>query len=318
MTGIDDGSRSNANMAAYAEWWNTAVAASETSEVLEALWLPRSETTKVWGSKFFDCDLNPLSGACDDAALVVQLIRDPQEAACHAKFEVRTNLALSQQLCTLIADAQRDLAERAGLSLAEPGAAKPHVLTRGERGLVRAYGQGSIFQVQEAAQPRLRAYWFLASVWRAALIDQKPVTIARVRRIAEDAIAPDNMDMRFLFARPNERGHVVEGRPELTDELLARLGLALGCRLQADGRYGAPVDAIMVEKAPPPGVVRMVAQDLAPLQGVDDDTILRKTLQPMLAGELNGPILRYTAAEAAAVRTALEGSQVRRSPGPEN
>src|SRR5947207_13589652 len=47
-----------------------------------------------------------------------------------------------------------------------------------------------------------------------------------------------------------------------TDELLARVGIALGCRLGPEGRYARPVEPIVVDKAPPPGVVRLVAGGL--------------------------------------------------------
>ena len=300
--------------------WKGGVPPLETREMLDARWFPRSERLKVWGSKFFDHDLKPLSGASNEVALEVCLIREQQEAECRARFEIRTNLALFSQgsnptrirlLWTAIADAQRELSAGSGVWFPEAGTARPYVLTRGSRRLVRAYGKGSIFEIQEMAVPRLRAYLFLASMWRVALLDQRDgVSIARVRRITEDVIAPDNMDMKCLFARPNEGADVANGRPELTDGLLVRTGLALGCRIRPDGRYEAFLQEIVVRNAPPPpGIVRMVAEDLAALRGLAVDTILRKTLQPMLAGELNGPIVRYTPAQAAAVRTALRKRQ---------
>ncbi len=184
----------------------------------------------------------------------------------------------------VIAAAQRELAERLGLSFAEPGAAKPYVLTPGQRGMVPAHGKRSIFKVWEAALPRLRAYWFLSTVWRAVLIDKEAVTLVRVRRVAEDAIAADNMDLRVLFAPRGATAGGGDERPELTDELLARVGIALGCKRRPDGLYTAPTKAIAAEKASPPGVVRMVAEDIAPARGVDVDTVLRKILRPMLAG----------------------------------
>ncbi len=320
------GSKGNREDFMAAEQWTAEMAASETREVLDNIWLQRSETTVAFGTKFFDADLNQLRYASADAALEVRLIRDPQEAVCRARFEIRTNLALFaqgaspakvRQLVTVIAAAQRELADRAGLSFAEPGAAKPHVLTSGSRGLVRAHGKGNVFDVQDAAQPLLRAYWFLTSVWKAALIDQEAVTIARVRRIAEDAIA-ENLDRRSLFARRGDHGSAADGRPELSDELLARVGVALGCRPRPDGRYATPAEAMVLEKAHPLGIVRMVAEDLAAARGVDVDTVLRKNLQPMLAGEFDGPIVRLTAAEATSLNAALEECQTAGPPSPEN
>lgn len=279
------------------DWWAKAAALSDDPAYLANLWLGRHEETVVFGSKWYDADLNPLDCASDDAALEVRLVRHREQAVCRAKFEIRTTLALHSggssqaKINELIDDAQRDLADRAGLSFAEPGAAKPHVFTSGPRGLLRAYGKNNVFDLQEAAQPLLRAYWFLASIWRAALMDGA-VTIARVRRIAEDTIAPEHQDLRYLFAGRGENASVVAGRPELTDDLLARVGTALGCRVEPDGRYAPPAEEIVVAAETPPGsVVRMVAEDLAAARGVAVDTVLRKQLQPMLAGELNGPIV---------------------------
>lgn len=292
------------------DWW-AAAAASEDPEYLANFWYPRAEETVAFGSKWFDADLNPLDRASDEVAVEVQLIRDPQEAECRARFEIRTNLAFFsdgsnparvRQLVNTIARAQRELADRAGLFFAEPGAAKPHVLTSGSRGLLRAYGKGNVFDVQEAAQPLLRAYGFLAHVWRAALIDCDAVSVARVRRIAEDAIAAENMDMAFLFAGRGDRSSPADDLPELNDELVVRVGVALGCPRRPDGCYGHPSTPIDGAATPPTGVVRMVAEDLAATEGVEVDSLLRKVLQPMLDGEFNGLILRCTATEAAALR----------------
>lgn len=130
-----------------ADWW-AAAAVSEDPAYLADFWFPRAEEKVTFGSKWFDADLNPLDRA-SGVALEVRLIRAPEEAVCRARFEVRTNLALFtdgsnlakiQQLVKTIAAAQRELAERAGVSFAAPSAAKPHVLTSGPRGLLRAYG----------------------------------------------------------------------------------------------------------------------------------------------------------------------------------
>jgi hypothetical protein len=307
------------------DWWAAALA-SEDPEYLANFWFPRAEGTVTFGSKWFDAALNPLDGASSDVALEVRLVRDPEEAVCRARFEIRTKLALYvdgpsaanvQKLVDTIAAAQRELAERAGVSFAAPGAAKPHVLTAGPRGLLRAYGKGNVFAVQEAAQPLLRAYSFLVSVWRAALIDTGSTTIPRVRAVAEHAIAAENLDMRCLFAAPGD-GAEADGRPELTDDLLIRVGLAVGCSLAPNERYARPAEQIVIADRVPHGVVRMVAEYLAATNGVAVDSVLRKVLIPMLRGEFNGPIIECTDGEAAAVRAETKRRQVTTPSGTEN
>ena len=73
----DDSSGTNTAVAKDDEWWASVVAASESPEVIEAMWRPRSESMTTWGSRCFDHDLNPLPGMSQDAALEVRLVRYP-------------------------------------------------------------------------------------------------------------------------------------------------------------------------------------------------------------------------------------------------
>ena len=299
------------------DWWAAAVA-SEDPEYLATFWYPRAEKTLTFGSKWFDANLNPLKSPCGELALEVRLIRDPNDAVCRARLEIRTGLAFStvgsthamtKKLVDIIAAAQRELAERAGVSFAPPSRAKPHVLTAG-RGLLRSYGKGSVFSMQTTAQGFLRAYGLLVSVWRAALIHSGSATIARVRALAEHAIAADNLDMRYLFAAPGDGAAASEARPGLTDELLVRVGLAIGCSRTSDGRYAKPAEEIEIAERPPPGVIRMVAEDIATTHGVKVDSVLHKVLLPMLRGEFNGFVINCTDVQAGAIRAAMKERQV--------
>lgn len=302
--------------------WTAAVAASESPEYLEALWLSREEAFDVWGSRRFDHELNQLDGTPQDAALEIRLIREPGQAVCRAKLEVRTSLALFpnggsaadvKHLVNVIGSAQRQMARRWRISFPAARAAKPYVVTDGRRGLLRAYGERSAFAVIEAAALLLPAYRFVATVWRASVQGGRATTVAEVRRIAEHALAKDNMDVRVLFAIDNNRIDD-DGRPTLDDKLIARVGLAVGCRIGTDGRYQPPSRPIVLEKPLHVGLLRMVAEDLAPRRGVDPESLLRKTLLPMADGQFNGPIVRYTSAEARATRFRLRKRQARPRP----
>ncbi len=292
---------------------NRAVASSESPEYLANIWLRREESILVFASKWFDADLKPLDRASDRVALEVRLIRDLAEGAWRARCEVRTSLSIAgatasrrQQLVNTIAGAQGELADRAGVSFAAPASARPHVFTA-KSDLMRAYGKGSVLEVLPTARALLSAYWFLAHVWRAAFIGCSTVSLSRVRRIAEDGLAPENMDVAHLFGRPDVHQSKEDGSPELTDELVARVGVALGAVRGPNRRFARPGAPIVVGKEEPPrGVVRLVAEDLATSKKVHVDSVLRRILRPMLAGEFDGPIVQYTAAEASALRIAAK------------
>jgi hypothetical protein len=318
-----DGTSNHPASASFAEFWE-AVVQSEAPAGIEATWFPRSESLQVWGTKCFDHDLKLLPRASDAAALEIRLVRESDDDVYRAKLEIRTSLALFartstgsgvKQLWSTIGSAQRELAKRWGLPFHEAKSLKPHVLTHKPRRLIRAYGKHSVFDSQRMASRLLRAYWLLAWVWRAALRDPGGATISRVRSLAEDTIATENRELRYLFAGHPPNRNAADQRPALTDELLKRIGRALGCRPLPGGLYGPPRHPIVVESTPPPGIVRLVTEDLSAQLRLSVEAG-RKVLRQSLTGELNGFVFLCTEAEAAAMRAVHKKSQRKRARRP--
>jgi hypothetical protein len=274
----------------------------ESPAEVEATWLRRREELLTLGSRFFDENLNQLPCATLDAALEVRLVCEPDRGLQYARCEVRTRLAMSARLMALIESVQRELAGRWGLRFAEPGTLKPHVLIDEPRRLVRGYGARNVFDLNEEASVLVRAYWFLADLWRVASIGRTHVRLTFMRWFAEHVVAVHD---RWDLFDPRQRGTAPnDGRPGLTDELLARIGRALGFVEESGGRYRKSVEPD-VATAPPRTVLRLVAEELAERRGIQVDSVMRKVLEPMLRGELNGVVVLLTKSEARAVRGAL-------------
>jgi hypothetical protein len=284
---------------------------SESPAEAEALWLRRREELLTWGSKFFDENLNELGFATEDAALEIRLVRDPERELSFPLFEMRTRLACSERLGAVVASAQRQLAERWDLRFAAAGTLRPHVITDGPRGLVRSYGEGSVFRLHDEASVQVRAYWFLADLWRVAATGNRHVRLTFMRWFAENVVA---VQERWDLFAPWWGIETNDPRPSLSDELLGRIGRALGFVEDSTGLFRVPTEPVVTTEIPR-SVLRLVAEELAERQGLEVDSMLRKVLEPMLRGDWNGALVLATEAEARAMRKALRDR--RQAPTPD-